>query len=61
VEKLLKVPGSKVLFGGKPVTGTKVPKCFGAFECTAVYVPLAEMIKTKETFELVTSEVFAPV
>ena len=59
--KLLKVPGAKLLFGGKPVEGTKVPKCFGTFECTAVYVPLAEMVKTDEIFELVTSEVFAPV
>ena len=61
IAKLLKIPGAKVLFGGKPVGGTKIPKCFGAFECTAVYVPLKEMVKDDETFKLVTGEVFGPV
>lgn len=55
--KCLKIPGSYLCFGGKPVEGTKVPKIYGCFEPTAVFVPLKEIVKN---FDLVTSEVFGP-
>jgi len=60
IEKLLKIPGSKLLFGGKPITGTKVPEKYGLFECTAVYVPIKQIL-LKDNFELVAAEVFGPV
>ncbi len=60
IEKLLKIPGSKLLFGGKPITGTKVPACYGLFECSAVYVPLKQIL-LEQNFELVSAEVFGPV
>ena len=61
VKKLLTLPGSKLLFGGNPVEGTTVPKCYGAFECTAVFIPLKTILSSQENFDLATSEVFAPV
>lgn len=60
---LEKVPGAKLLFGGKPLTGplaSKIPKCFGAIEPTAVQVPLASMLASPASFELVTTELFGP-
>ena len=43
VQALLQIPGAKLLFGGKPLTGHSIPEQFGAFEPTAVFVPLAEV------------------
>lgn len=37
VDACLKIPGAKLLFGGKPITtGHKIPKCYGCYEPTAV-------------------------
>lgn len=58
IANLLKIKGSHLLFGGKPLTGHKIPSCYGAFEPTAVFVPLSEMMKN---FKTVTTEVFGPV
>ncbi len=58
IAKLLKINGAHLLFGGKPLTGHKIPFCYGAFEPTAVFVPLSEIMPN---FKLVTTEVFGPV
>ena len=58
-ERLLKVPGSYLLFGGKELANHNIPKKYGAVEPTAVFVPLEEMLK-HEYFEMCTSEIFAP-
>ncbi|KAG2439205.1 hypothetical protein HXX76_004568 [Chlamydomonas incerta] len=57
--KLLQIPGAKVLFGGKPLTGHSIPAVYGAVQPTAVFVPLAEALKP-EHFGTVTTEVFGP-
>lgn len=36
VDKCLQIPGAKLLFGGKALTGHKVPEIYGAFEPTSV-------------------------
>lgn len=36
IDECLKIPGSKLLFGGKGLTNHKIPECYGAFEPTAV-------------------------
>jgi 1-pyrroline-5-carboxylate dehydrogenase len=59
VDACLAIPGSKLLFGGKPLTGHKVPKCYGAYEPTAVYVPL-EQINNDKYFDTVMTELFGP-
>jgi len=57
--RLLSIPGAKVLFGGKPLTGHSIPEVYGAVEPTAVFVPLEEALKP-EHFEAVTTELFGP-
>ncbi|GIQ90187.1 hypothetical protein KIPB_012888 [Kipferlia bialata] len=58
-DALCKIPGAKVLFGGKALTGHSVPTCYGMIEPTAVFVPLDEILKP-ENFALCTTEIFGP-
>ncbi len=57
--RLLEIPGAKVAFGGKPITGTKVPACYGMYEPTLIEVPITEAVKP-EHFPAVTTEIFGP-
>uniref|UniRef100_A0A0D9WJ37 Aldehyde dehydrogenase domain-containing protein n=1 Tax=Leersia perrieri TaxID=77586 RepID=A0A0D9WJ37_9ORYZ len=59
MKNLLKIPGSKVLFGGEPLENHSIPEIYGAFKPTAVFVPLSETLKSGN-FELVTREIFGP-
>ncbi|XP_074277305.1 putative aldehyde dehydrogenase isoform X2 [Silene latifolia] len=59
MKQLLKIPGSKLLFGGEPLENHTIPSVYGAFKPTAVYVPLEEILKD-QNFELVTKEIFGP-
>lgn len=59
VAELLAIPGARLLFGGKELQGHAIPKCYGAIEPTAVFVPLKEALKKKH-FGVVTKEVFGP-
>mmetsp|Transcript_24444 Transcript_24444/g.61429 ORF Transcript_24444/g.61429 Transcript_24444/m.61429 type:complete len:559 (-) Transcript_24444:41-1717(-) len=59
VDALLKIPGAKLLYGGKPLTDHSIPEIYGAIEPTAVFVPLKEALKP-EFWPTVTTEVFAP-
>ena len=58
IEELLKINGAYLFFGGKPLTGHKIPSCYGAYKPTAVFVPLCEIMPN---FKIVTTEVFGPV
>jgi 1-pyrroline-5-carboxylate dehydrogenase len=46
------------MFGGSPLTGHEIPPRYGAYEPTAVRVPLAAL--AGEHFELLTTELFGP-
>ncbi|XP_062170068.1 probable aldehyde dehydrogenase isoform X1 [Alnus glutinosa] len=59
VNKLLQIPGSKLLFGGEPLKNHSIPPIYGALKPTAVYVPLEEIMKDNN-YELVTREIFGP-
>jgi len=59
MNRLLEIPGAKVLFGGKPLTGHQVPAKYGMLEPTAVFVPLEEMMK-EEHFGACCTEIFGP-
>ncbi|KAG7019859.1 putative aldehyde dehydrogenase [Cucurbita argyrosperma subsp. argyrosperma] len=59
MNKLLKIPGAKLLFGGEPLKNHSIPAIYGAMKPTAVYLPLEEMMKD-ENYELVTKEIFGP-
>eukprot|EP00257_Ricinus_communis_P021735 XP_015581278.1 probable aldehyde dehydrogenase [Ricinus communis] len=59
MNKLLQIPGSKLLFGGKPLENHSIPPIYGALKPTAIYVPIEEMLKERN-YELVTREIFGP-
>ncbi|CAN1266101.1 Probable aldehyde dehydrogenase [Linum perenne] len=59
LNKLLQIPGAKLLFGGKPLENHTIPSIYGAVKPTAVYVPLKEILK-EGNYELVTKEIFGP-
>mmetsp|Transcript_57659 Transcript_57659/g.122656 ORF Transcript_57659/g.122656 Transcript_57659/m.122656 type:complete len:555 (-) Transcript_57659:366-2030(-) len=59
VDACLKIPGAKVAFGAKPLTGHTIPKVYGAVEPTAVRVPI-ESLKDPECFKVATTELFGP-
>ncbi len=60
VAQLLTIPGSRLLFGGKPLQEShSIPEQYGAFEPTALWIPLEKLIMP-EYFELCTKEIFGP-
>jgi len=59
IEACLKIPGAKLLFGGKPLEGHNIPDCYGAYEPTAVYVPLEQMVSDKY-WPICNTELFGP-
>jgi len=58
VDNLLAIGGSELLFGGAPLEGHAIPACYGAWEPTAVRVPLAAL--QGPHFDQVTAELFGP-
>ncbi|KAH6757040.1 aldehyde dehydrogenase 12A1 [Perilla frutescens var. hirtella] len=59
LNKLLKINGSKLLFGGEVLQNHSIPAVYGAIKPTAVYVPLEEILE-EENYDLVTKEIFGP-
>ncbi|KAJ9677364.1 hypothetical protein PVL29_022377 [Vitis rotundifolia] len=59
MNKLLQIPGSELLFGGKALENHSIPPIYGALKPTAIYVPLEEILKDGN-YELVTREIFGP-
>lgn len=59
IKNLLQIPGSKLIFGGKPLENHSIPSIYGAIKPTAVFVPLDEIVK-EGNFDLVTTEIFGP-
>lgn len=59
INKLLEIPGSRLLFGGKPLDNHSIPEVYGAMEPTAVFIPIDEILKDNN-FDLVTKEIFGP-
>jgi 1-pyrroline-5-carboxylate dehydrogenase len=58
VDAVLAVPDAELLFGGSELTDHDIPDCFGAYEPTAIRVPLSELCGGH--FELLTTELFGP-
>jgi 1-pyrroline-5-carboxylate dehydrogenase len=59
VDKLLKINGSQLLFGGESLTEQHhIPEVYGSYKPTTIFIPLSEFDKH---FKLVTTEVFGPV
>lgn len=57
MDAVLRVPGAKLLFGGKALENHDIPSCYGSYEPTAVFVPLEQL---EAHWELVTTELFGP-
>lgn len=58
-ERLLSIPGARLLFGGRPLEDHTIPDVYGAIEPTAVFVPIDELLK-EEHFEACVTEIFGP-
>lgn len=58
VEATSGIKGGRLLFGGKALTGHRIPSRYGAMEATAVEVPVDALLG--EHFELLTTELFGP-
>lgn len=58
--RVLEIPGAKVLFGGAPVEEQHtIPACYGSYQPTAVFVPLESMLQDAH-FATATTELFGP-
>jgi 1-pyrroline-5-carboxylate dehydrogenase len=55
---VLAISGSCLLFGGHILQGHSIPECYGAYQPTAVEVPLDAI--GGDNFSLVTTELFGP-
>ena len=60
IDACLTIPGAKLEFGGKALSGHSIPECYGAVEPTAVSIPLQAMLDDPEAFRLATTELFGP-
>jgi 1-pyrroline-5-carboxylate dehydrogenase len=58
IDAVLAVPGAELMFGNAPLTGHDIPECYGAYEATAVRVPLSALCG--DHFDLLTTELFGP-
>jgi 1-pyrroline-5-carboxylate dehydrogenase len=57
MDRLLRIKGAKIQFGGKRLKRHSIPSRYGSFEPTAVFVPLKSIASH---VHLVTTEVFGP-
>ena len=57
INKLLRIKGAKIQFGGKRLRRHSIPSYYGSFEPTAVFIPLKSIVPN---LDLVTTEVFGP-
>jgi 1-pyrroline-5-carboxylate dehydrogenase len=60
VDALLKIPGARLAWGGKPLEGHSIPEVYGAIQPTAVFVPLDQILASDANWELVNTELFGP-
>jgi len=58
IDAVTAIPGASLLFGGQALEGHTIPDCYGAWQATAVQVPLNAV--AGDHFEIVTTEVFGP-
>ena len=58
IDTVLAIEGTELLFGGKPLTDHTIPACFGAYEPTAIKIPIGAM--QSGHFDLLAKELFGP-
>lgn len=57
VDKVSSLPGATILFGGRPLKNHTIPSCYGAYEPTAISVPIDVYMSN---FQLCSQELFGP-
>ena len=55
----MELEGAKIIFGGLPIKKHSIPDCYGAWEPTAVFVPLKHF-RGERKRKLLTTELFGP-
>ena len=59
INQLLAIPNSNCLFGNESLKNHNIPSHYGAIKPTAIQIPIEQLMT--EYFDLITSEVFAPI
>ena len=59
IDAVLALDGTELLFGGVPLKGHSIPSIYGAYEPTAIKVPLKHFRGQKKR-NLLTTELFGP-
>ena len=59
LDAIMELDGAEILFGGAPLKNHKIPERYGAWQPTAVYVPLKHFRGVKKR-KLLTTELFGP-
>lgn len=57
INDILSISGSKLAFGGNPLKNHSIPEVYGAYEPTAIEVPLDQFVAN---FKSCTKELFGP-
>ena len=57
INEVLKIPNSKLLFGGKRIE-SEIPMKYGSFEPTAIHIPINSI--NEDNFKLISKELFGP-
>jgi 1-pyrroline-5-carboxylate dehydrogenase len=58
MDAVLATKGARLLFGGQPLENHSIPECYGAWQPTAMEVPLTTLAGAD--FDLITTELFGP-
>lgn len=59
LDAVLALDGAELMWGGEPLTGHSIPEYYGAYQPTAVKVPMKHFKSSKKRALLLT-EIFAP-
>lgn len=59
INAILELDGAQLLFGGVPLRNHSIPDCYGAYEPTAIQVPIKHF-RGKKKRDLITTELFGP-
>lgn len=59
IDAVLDLDGTELLFGGVPLRNHSIPSIYGAYEPTAIKVPIKHF-RGKKKRELITTELFGP-
>jgi 1-pyrroline-5-carboxylate dehydrogenase len=59
IDSVLELDGAELMFGGVPLRNHSIPSVYGAYEPTAIKVPIKHF-RGKKKRDLLTTELFGP-